>query len=67
MPKTLLEECAENAGLDIEKMLQSASTDGIAWGICPVCKYTAEVEPDSRDGWCEVCEFPSVISCLELL
>ena len=30
------------------------------------CSYTAEYEPDSREGWCEVCKDNSVQSCLVL-
>lgn len=36
--------------------------------ICtnPGCGFTAEYEPDSREGWCENCETNTVKSCLVL-
>jgi hypothetical protein len=32
----------------------------------PGCEYTAEVEPDEREGWCGACGTTSVRSCLIL-
>ncbi len=65
----LLEELAKCEGYDeVFDMLDQASYDSVAPGICvtPDCGYTCEVEPDSRDGWCEECMKGSVKSCLVL-
>lgn len=49
-------------------MLEDATFDGVAPGICmnPGCDYSTEVEPDSDSGWCEECGTNSVKSCLML-
>ena len=63
-----LRALAEAAGMDVFDMLEEATYDGVAWGICtsPDCDYTTEVEPDQDAGWCEVCGTPTVKSCLRL-
>ncbi len=59
---------AEIEGMEIDEMLQKATFDSAAPGICdnPGCDYTTEVEPDSRGGFCEVCGTNTVKSCLIL-
>jgi len=49
-------------------MLEEAMFDSVSPGICmnEGCDYTTEVEPDSRDGWCEGCGTNSVKSALIL-
>ena len=63
-----LQALAEIWGMDVEDMLQEATYDSVAPGICsaPGCDYTTEVEPDSRTGWCEECKERTVKSCLVL-
>jgi hypothetical protein len=63
----LLTVLAEIEGYpNVIKMLEAATFDSIAPGICPRCHYSIEVEPDSGSGWCEECETQSVKSCLVL-
>lgn len=59
---------ADIEGMDVMEMLEQASFDGIAPGICmnPDCEYTTNVEPDQDQGWCELCESNTVESCLML-
>ncbi len=45
--------------------------DSVAPAICcnpnnPECDYTAEMEPDQTQGWCEVCERGTLVSGLVL-
>jgi hypothetical protein len=67
MNKKLL-KLAEIEGMTVEEMLESATFDSVAKGICtnPDCDYTAEVEPDQRKGHCEVCNTYTVASCAVL-
>lgn len=55
-------------GLTVEEMLEEATTDSVAKGICsePGCDYTTEVEPDQAHGHCEQCGGQTVASCLVL-
>ena len=48
------------------EMLQEATFDSVAKGICmnEGCDYTCEVEPDSDNGYCEICGTNTVKSCL---
>jgi hypothetical protein len=61
-----LETLAKIEGMDVMGMLEEATFDSVAPGICSVkdCDYTTSVEPDSRDGWCEMCGRNTVVSCL---
>lgn len=51
---------------DMYDMLEAATFDSVAPGICRECGYSIEVEPDSDSGWCEECNKGSVVSCLVL-
>jgi len=55
-------------GMDEMEMLEMATFDSIAPGICmnPECDYTTNVEPDCDSGWCEFCGTNTVKSCLML-
>ena len=55
-------------GVDQMQMLANASFDSVAPSICmnDYCDYTAEMEPDQREGWCEECETNTMQSCLVL-
>lgn len=62
-----LDKLAEYEGFDdVYDMLEAAAFDSISPAICmsPDCDYTADLEPDQDKGWCEMCEKPSMKSCL---
>ena len=62
---SLLYELANNYGFcGIDEMLEAAVFDSVVPGICDRCGYSTDVEPDSRDGWCEECDAGTVKSCL---
>lgn len=61
-----LDDLADIEGMDVEEMLEEATYDSVARGICMNCDYTTEVEPDCDSGWCEECETNTVKSCLVL-
>lgn len=63
-----LSQLAEMEGLSIDAMLEAATFDSVAAGICKRkdCDYTTEVEPDCDAGWCEECNAGTVVSCLML-
>lgn len=53
---------------DVLDLLEAATFDSVAPGICinNGCSYTTHVEPDQREGYCEVCGTQTVKSCLVL-
>lgn len=53
---------------DEVELMEAATFDSVAPGIClnDGCDYTTQVEPDCRDGYCEVCGTQTVVSGLEL-
>jgi hypothetical protein len=61
-----LKKLAADEGLDELEMLEKATFDGVAAGICLECGHTCEIEPDSTDGYCEGCGKQTVQSCLVL-
>jgi hypothetical protein len=63
-----LQDLARIEGKTEEELLQEATFDSVAKGICtnPGCSCTAEVEPDQDKGYCEVCETNTIASCLVL-
>ena len=58
-----LEGCA---GLD--ELLEAAALDSVSPAICTNdgCNYTAEMEPDQEQGYCEFCGTNTVVSALVL-
>jgi ssDNA-binding Zn-finger/Zn-ribbon topoisomerase 1 len=60
---------ADQYGLSVGELLEEWALDSVVPGICmnPDCEYTAEYEPDQREGWCEACGTQSVTSFLILL
>jgi hypothetical protein len=61
------EKLAELEGYDsVEDLIAIAMTDSVCPGICmnPLCNYTVEVEPDQREGYCEICDDNNVQSIL---
>jgi hypothetical protein len=52
-------------------LFEAAVTDSVCPAICcnpdnPDCDYTAEMEPDQAQGWCEACERGTLVSALVL-
>jgi len=48
------------------EMLEKATYDSVAPGVCTNCDHTCECEPDARENWCESCGGQTVQSCLVL-
>jgi hypothetical protein len=63
-----LERLAEEYGITPDELVLEFGTDSIVPGICmnDGCDFTAEYEPDQREGWCEECDTRSVASALVL-
>ncbi|MEO1975104.1 MAG: hypothetical protein ABGX15_03050 [Paracoccaceae bacterium] len=58
---------AETEGYsDIVDFLEDCALDSLVPAICmaPGCDYTAELEPDQRAGFCEICGRPFMKSGL---
>ena len=72
MQRTKLAKLCEIEGFDDENELFAAAiSDTVCPAICcnpdnPACDYTAEMEPDQTQGWCEVCERGTLVSGLVL-
>ncbi len=62
----LLKKLAYDYGKSVDQMISESVIDSVVPGICPECFYTTGVEPDATGNWCEVCDAPTVISCLVL-
>jgi len=64
-----IDKLAEIEGMTVEELLEEATFDSVAKGICtnPDCDYTTTVEPDQSRGWCEICDTQTVASCLILM
>jgi hypothetical protein len=59
----------ETEGFDnLDDLLALAITDSVCPAICMTegCDYTAEMEPDQREGYCEACGGNTVTSVLIL-
>lgn len=64
-----LEQLADAYGYDdMDDFLAVYVFDSVVPGICtnPDCDFTAEYEPDQREGWCEECSTHTVQSALVL-
>lgn len=63
-----LDELACQWGMKTSEFVEEYALSDVVPGICmnPDCDYTAEVEPDEREGWCEECETRSVRSGIVL-
>jgi hypothetical protein len=67
-----LAKLIELEGFENETALfEAAITDSVCPAICcnpdnPDCGFTAEMEPDQAQGWCEACERGTVVSALVL-
>lgn len=64
----LIKIILSDLGFDtLSEWLESGSSfggpmDSVARGACKKCGACADVEPDSANGWCEVCEANTVVS-----
>lgn len=58
----------EIEGMNEMELLEQGVMDGLCYGICmnDGCNATYEYEPDSTQGWCDVCGTNSVRSALSL-
>jgi histidinol-phosphate/aromatic aminotransferase/cobyric acid decarboxylase-like protein len=67
-----LAKLVEVEGFESEdELFAAAVSDSVCPAICcnpanPDCDYTAEMEPDQREGWCEACGTNTVASALVL-
>jgi len=63
-----LDLLAREWGMKTSEFVEEYALDDVVPGICmnPDCDYTTEVEPDQRQGWCEVCGTTSVRSGIVL-
>ena len=67
-----LAKLVELEGFENETALfEAAIADSVCPAICcnpdkPDCGYTAEMEPDQTEGWCEACERGTLVSVLVL-
>jgi hypothetical protein len=66
-PEEALERLAQDEGYDHPMaMLEARHTDSVVPGICLICGYSTDVEPDQNRGYCEECCKNTVKSCLIL-
>ena len=54
-----------------DELFAASIADSVCPAICcnpanPDCDYTAEMEPDQTQGWCEECEHGTLVSGLVL-
>jgi hypothetical protein len=67
-----LARLVELEGFESETALfETAVADSVCPAICcnpdnPDCDYTAEMESDQAQGWCEACERETLVSALVL-
>ena len=69
MIETKLCEIAEAYGQPPEELAEQGVYDSICPSICTNmgCNYTADLEPDQHEGYCENCNTHSVQSILVLM
>jgi hypothetical protein len=64
-----LDQLVESEGHDsLDDLIAATISDSVSPAICmnDGCDYTAEMEPDQREGWCEACGTNTVASALVL-
>jgi len=63
-----LDTLATIESMTVDELLKQGTFDSVTKGICmnPSCDYITDVEPDQDEGWCEVCNTPTVKSALIL-
>lgn len=63
----LLDIMAADLGLEVDDMLDEATYDSVAPGICTLCRTTVDFcEPDARENHCDSCDTYTVKSALVL-
>jgi hypothetical protein len=69
MRRAKLDQLVDSEGYDsLDDLIAAAASDSASPAICmnEGCDYTAEMEPDQREGWCEACGTNTVASALIL-
>ena len=64
-----LDQLVDSEGYDsLDDLIAATISDSVSPAIClnEGCDYTAEMEPDQREGWCEACGTNTVASALIL-
>jgi hypothetical protein len=63
-----LDELSAICGLSVTEFIETYALDEVVPAICmkPDCDFTADLEPDQREGWCEECDTHSMKSGLVL-
>jgi hypothetical protein len=66
--KKLMKLCEAEGYENPYDLLQAVITYSVCPAICMTegCEYTAEMEPDQREGYCELCGGNTVMSALVL-
>jgi hypothetical protein len=62
----LLELCEAEGFRTVDDLMMAAMCNAVCPAICMECGYTAEMEPDQRQGYCEHCGRNTVVSGLVL-
>jgi len=64
----LMKLCDIEGFENVEDVLFSSTADTVCPAICMTegCDHTAELEPDSREGYCEACGGNTMVSALVL-
>src|SRR5437868_11847269 len=64
----LMKLCDIEGFNNVEDVLYAAVSDSVCPAICMTegCDYTAEMEPDQTEGYCEVCGGNTMMSALVL-
>lgn len=59
---------ASTCGMSVSELVEEYALEGVVPGICmrEHCDYTADIEPDEREGWCEECGMRTVRSVIIL-
>lgn len=66
--KKLLRLCEIEGFDNVDDLIQAVALDSVSPAICMTegCEYTAEMEPDQREGYCEACGGNTMVSALVL-
>jgi hypothetical protein len=66
--KKLLRLCEIEGYQNVNDLLEAVALDTVCPAICMTegCEYTAEMEPDQNEGFCESCGGNTMVSALSL-
>ena len=66
--KKLLRLCEIEGYDNVDDLIQAVALDTVCPAICMTegCEYTAEMEPDQTEGYCESCGGNTMVSALVL-